>query len=230
MCKGPGTTTQVETDAARLGEAYCGRRKEGKMMSSPVRTDLAAIPDAGLHADVEPVVLRDGSSVMIRPLAAGDEAAIIGWFAALGDETRYERFFATLKQLSPRTVSELARVDHVDHEAIAAVAPDGTTVAIARYIRIANPRVAEVAVAVADAWRGRGIAGMLLERLARRAQSAGIERFKALCLSTNHTIIRLLGRLGPTTIGPPVGGLVDVQIDLASRDIAQRPVENTPRA
>jgi GNAT superfamily N-acetyltransferase len=208
------------------------RGEEGEAMLTRARTVFAAIPegigDEGSRADAERVVLRDGSSVVIRPLVAGNEAAVTGWFAALGVETRYARFLATLKQLSPRTVSELARVDHVDHEALAALAPDGTTVAIARYIRTANPRLAEVAVA--DAWRGRGIASMLLERLTTRAQSVGIERFEATCLAPNHTILRMLSRLGPRTIGAPVAGVVDVQIDLMGTDIAHGASASTPRA
>jgi len=164
------------------------------------------------------VILRDGSTVMIRPLAAGDEAAITSWFAGLGGETRYARFFAWLERLDDRTQSELARVDHFDHEAIAAVAPDGTTVGIARYIRTGEARAAEVAVAVADDWRGQGIARMLLERVATSARAVGIERLTAICLATNHTVIRLLSRLGPTTIGPPDAGLVELRIDLTSTD------------
>jgi GNAT superfamily N-acetyltransferase len=116
---------------------------------------------------------------VIRPLAAGDEAAIASWFAGLAAETRYARFFAFLKQLDHRTQSELARVDHFNHEAIAAVASDGSTVGIARYLRIGKSRSAEVAVAVADAWRGRGIASMLLERVANqgtRGRHRGIHR------------------------------------------------------
>ncbi len=185
-------------------------------------TALAPDVDAGSklapRAAVERVILRDGSTVMIRPLAAGDTAAITSWFAGLGAETRYARFFAWLERLDDRTQSELARVDHFDHEAIAAVAPDGTTVGIARYIRTREARAAEVAVAVADDWRGQGIAGMLLERVAASARAVGIERLTAICLATNHTVIRLLSRLGPTTIGPPDAGLVDVRIDLTSKD------------
>jgi len=164
------------------------------------------------------VTLRDCSTVAIRPLVVGDEAAIASWFAGLGTETRDARFFAWLERLDRRTQSALARVDHFDHEAVAAVAPDGTTVGIARYIRTNEPRVAEVAVAVADAWRGQGIASILLKRVATSARAAGIERFTAMCLATNHTVIRLLSRLGPTTIGTPDAGLVDVRIDLTSTD------------
>ena len=171
-------------------------------------------------ADAQRVVLGDGSSVVIRPLAAGDEAAIASWFtswlAGLGAETRYARFFVSLERLDRRTRSELARVDHFDHEAIAAFAPDGMTVGIARYLRIGKPGSAEVAVAVADAWQGRGIASILLERVAARARSVGIEQLTAICLAGNLTLIRLLSRLGATTVGPSDAGLVDIRIDLTS--------------
>jgi acetyltransferase len=87
-------------------------------------------------------------------------------------------------------------------------------VGIARYIRVGGTASAEVAVAVADRWRGLGIASMLLERVAGRAREAGVERLTALCLATNDTVIRLLTRLGPTTISPPDAGVVELRIDL----------------
>jgi GNAT superfamily N-acetyltransferase len=76
-----------------------------------------------------------------------------------------------------------------------------------------------VAVAVADAWRGQGIAGILLERDASSARSAGIDTFKATCLATNYAVIRVLSRLGPTTIGPSDAGIVDVQIRLTTTSV-----------
>ena len=169
---------------------------------------------AGSAAEVEQVILRNGSSVVIQPLAPGDEGAIDEWFARLSAETRYARFLGPVKELDRRTRSDLARVDHRDHEAIAAVAPDGATVGIARYIRVGGTVRAEVAVAVADEWRGLGIAGRLLHRVRGRARETGIERFTALCLASNETVIRLLSRLGPTTTGLPDFGVVELQIDL----------------
>jgi N-acetylglutamate synthase-like GNAT family acetyltransferase len=74
-----------------------------------------------------------------------------------------------------------ACVDRVDHEAIAARSWDGATVGIARYIRLGQSRTGEVAVAVADAWRGRGIATALLERVATRARAVDLERLVATC-------------------------------------------------
>jgi hypothetical protein len=67
---------------------------------------------------------------------------------------------------------------------------------------------------VADSWRG-GIASMLLERVAARARSVGIEQLIAICLAS-HTVILLLSRLGPTTVGPSNAGVVELRIDLQS--------------
>lgn len=184
--------------------------------ASVARSD--GVGDGGSLGDVERVVLRDGSSVVIRRLAAGDEAAIAGWFtswfAGLCAETLYARLFVLLQRLDPRTESALTHVDRSDHDVITAFAPDGVTVGIARCLRAGKPGSAEVTVAVADDWQGRGIASMLLERVATRARSVGIEQLTAICLAGNLTFIRLLSRLGATTVEPSDAGLVDVRIDL----------------
>jgi hypothetical protein len=70
------------------------------------------------------LVQPDGSTVVIRPLASGDEAAIAAWFKGLGPETRYARFLAGVKRLNDRTRSELARVGHRDREVLTAVTAD----------------------------------------------------------------------------------------------------------
>lgn len=163
------------------------------------------------------VVLGNGERIVIRPLAAGDARSVTQWFDSLSSETRYQRFLAPMKQLSRRLLTDLAGVDHLDREAISAVAPDGTTIGIARYSRTNGSCTAEVAVAVADEWRGLGIATVLLDVVAERARASGIERFVAFCLARNHKAIRTLSKLGPTTVSPADAGIVDVLIDLRAR-------------
>jgi acetyltransferase len=182
-------------------------------------------------ATPEHVLLRDGSSVVLRPLVTGDEGAIATWFAGLGPETRYARFLAVVKRLDARTCSELARVDHRNREAITAVAPDGTTVGIARYVRVPEPATAEVAVAVVDRWRGRGIASLLLERITARARADEIDWFIATCLASNVAIIRLLTRLGPTEVSEPDCGVVELRIALEdpARDRRRAEAASAPR-
>ncbi len=85
---------------------------------------------------------------------------------------------------------------------------------IARYARLPEPGTAEVAVAVADRWRGRGIAGLLLQRIAARARAQGIYCLTAVCLRSNTAVLRLLSRLGPMTATAQDPGIVEVRIDL----------------
>ena len=177
----------------------------------------AAGPAGAARTEEYQVVLRDGSAIVVRPLATGDVAAVASWFDGLGPETRYARFLASVAVLDDRTRSQLAQVDHRDHEALTAVTADGAVVGIARYIRLPHSSTAEVAVAVADRWRGRGIASLLLQQIAARARAAGIDRLTALCLASNTAILGLLSRLGPMTTAPPDAEVIEVQINLLPR-------------
>jgi len=168
-------------------------------------------------SDEDRVILRDGSAIVVRPLATGDVAAIAGWFEGLGPETRHARFLASVAMLDERTRSLLAQVDHRDHEALTAVTPDWAVVGIARYIRLQQSSTAEVAVAVADHWCGRGIATLLLAQIAARARAAGIDCLTALCLASNTAVLGPLSRLGPMTTTPPEAEVIEVWINLVPR-------------
>jgi GNAT superfamily N-acetyltransferase len=184
----------------------------------------ADVGDGGLRPDVERLVLRDGSSVVIGLLDAGDEAGITSWFtscfARFGAEKLYARLFVLLAWLDRFAKSASAGVDRLGLEPIAAFAPDGVTVGIARCLPVRKSASAEVTVAVAEAWQGRGIATALLERVAARARSVDIEQLTVRCLASDDTFIRVLSRLGPTTVEPSSVGVVNVRIDL---DSAPRP-------
>jgi hypothetical protein len=98
------------------------------------------------------VVLRDGSAIVVWPLATGDVAAIAEWFEGLGPETRHARFLAGVTMLdagrsrnSPRLTTATMRPYSDSRRAVAG---------IARYIRLQQCPAAEVAVAMADRWGG----------------------------------------------------------------------------
>ena len=180
----------------------------------------AGVGDARSQADGDWLVLSDGSGVVIRLLATGDDAGIAGWFtrrfAGVGAEALYARLFVLLKWLDRFRGSAVAGVDRVAADAIAAFAPDGVTVGIARCVPVGKSASAEVTVAVAEAWQRRGVATALLERVAARARSVDIKQLTARCLANDDTLIRLLSRLGPATVEPASVGLVNVRIDLGS--------------
>ena len=106
-----------------------------------------------------PVVLRDGSAVLIRQVRSTDAPLLADGFARLSAASRQMRFLGVKKQLSAAELRYLTDVDHHDHEALGALdQAGGHGVGIARYIRDADdPQAAEIAVTIVDEWQGRGL-------------------------------------------------------------------------
>src|SRR5688500_1276351 len=111
------------------------------------------------------VVLRDGSTVHVRPVRPEDETAILRFLQELSEQSRYLRFFSGapgLEEAARRAVD----VDyHGRYGLVATVGREGTVVAHGVYLRTRDDR-AEVALAIADAFQGRGIGTMMLGHLA----------------------------------------------------------------
>ena len=83
-----------------------------------------------------PVVLRDGSAVLIRPVRSTDALLLADGFARLSAASRQMRFLGVKKELSAAELRYFTDVDHHDHEALGALDhADGRGVGVARYVR-----------------------------------------------------------------------------------------------
>ena len=135
--------------------------------------------------------------MLVRALRPDDAPGLAEAFEQLSETSRYRRFFTAKPHLSEQTLAFLTDVDHHDHEALVAVAPDsGQLVGVARFIRIpGEPDLAEVAVTVIDSWQRRGLGTALLRELAQRAAEEGIRHFTAEMLAENKPMLTL-ARLG----------------------------------
>jgi GNAT superfamily N-acetyltransferase len=155
--------------------------------------------------------LADGERLVIRAIEPDDRDELAAGFERLSDESRYRRFFGPMKELAPRDLDRLTRVDHRDHEALVAVdEASGQGIGVARYVRT-GPGEAEPAVVVADDWQGRGVGRNLLEALADRARDEGVTVFRAPVLARNERALGLLRRLGPSRT-TRMGREVEVEI------------------
>jgi nucleotide-binding universal stress UspA family protein/RimJ/RimL family protein N-acetyltransferase len=164
--------------------------------------------------------------VLVRPIEADDKDSLVRAFETLNPESRYRRFLASMKRLSPGLLRHLTEIDHRDHEALVALSPDELElVGVARFIRLANdPGAAEVAVAVVDHWQGRGVATELLRRLEDRALEEGVDRFTAICLAENREALELLEAVGPHRITRTEDGIVEMEIQLPGSRTAEAPM------
>ena len=147
------------------------------------------------RSDARRITLGDGAELLVRPVERDDKRLLNDGLRRLSPESRYRRFFRPLSELSERDLAYLTEIDHHDHEALAAIDPgSGQLVGVARYVRGAEPQLAEVSVVVGDPWQRNGVATGLLEHLVERARAAGVTHFTALVMDENTGAIKLFER------------------------------------
>jgi GNAT superfamily N-acetyltransferase len=172
--------------------------------------------DADSPDRAQPTTLRDGSAVVIRPIAAEDDVELAS-SERFSERSLYLRFLGSPPKLTRATLAYLTNVDHHRHEALVAMAHDeDELVGVARFVCLAEtPDTAEAAIIVADDWQQRGLGRKLLERLSSRAREEGIARFEASLLPENDAILALLRDLGDCDIDRSSANVVTVTITLS---------------
>ncbi len=142
------------------------------------------------------VVLRDGSTIRIRPIRPSDGDGLQGMLGQMSRQSVYHRFFKVKDRLTPDEIETFTRLDYRDRMAFVAER-GGEIVGVGRYHRLGGaPETAEIAFAVIDAQQGKGIARRLLQLLASYARDQGISAFEARVLADNHVMIRVFRNAG----------------------------------
>jgi len=162
---------------------------------------------------VRDVILRDGRTLRLRPPAAGDARAVLGFFERLSEHSLHLRFHG-LPAVTPALVAPFLESDGHDRGALlATTAEEGEerVVALAGWARLRDPTCAEVAFAVEDALQGRGVGTRLLEQLAVVGGEAGIETFVAEVLPDNRGMLKVFADAGFDVTRTAAGGEVEVR-------------------
>lgn len=163
---------------------------------------------------------RPAEVVRIRPIDPADQSALQSFYAGLSEESRRTRFFGPTTGIGAPQSSWFCAPDHDHREGFVAVlasatGPDHVVGHVC--VEPDGPGSAEVAVAVADDLRGRGIGRRLVERAVAWARMDGLEQLTATMLAGNPAIQRLLTDLGMPSMSRPIGaGVVEIRIDLRS--------------
>ena len=163
-------------------------------------------------AGVRDVVLRDGSTLRLRPPVRGDADAVGAFLSALSPESLFMRFHGGVA-VGPSLVEPVLDPDWIERGALVGVSgvdPDERVVALGNYVRLRDPLVAEVAFAVADELQGHGVGTRLLEQLAELAGARGIERFVAEVRPDNRAMLSVFEDAGFAATREYEGGVVEV--------------------
>ena len=183
----------------------------------------SAAPTVQVGAETE-IVLRDGSTVHVRPSTTEDVPRLRAFLESLSVESRWFRFFSAGVDLDAAARSAAASDD-----GLALIALRGATVVgHGTYVCGAAGR-AEVAFAVADAWHGHGIATVLLAHLAHAASTAGIDTFTATVLAGNHRMLGVFHESGFLVSARRSEGAIEIEFPTSLSPEARRRYEERQR-
>ncbi|HEU4971062.1 MAG TPA: GNAT family N-acetyltransferase [Gaiellaceae bacterium] len=163
------------------------------------------------------VILRDGSTLRLRAPLPADREALVRFYGDLSDRSFYYRFHGH-PSIDERLVDPVLDPDWIDRGALigsVSEAGEERVVALANYVRLRDPVVAEVAFTVADGYQGRGIGTRLVEQLAARAAAHGIERFVGEVMAENAAMIGVFERVGFEVSRTLGGGEVEMTFPIA---------------
>jgi acetate---CoA ligase (ADP-forming) len=158
------------------------------------------------------VVLRDGSTVHVRPVRADDAPAVRAFFERLSPESTSLRFFSGFPDLDS-AVRWATELDYQRRYGLVATGGEGAVLAHAGWERQPDrPDRAEVAFAIADAMQGKGLGTILLGQLAEAADQAGVTVLAAEVLPQNHRMVRVFRDSGFPVTTSVVPGVVLVEL------------------
>jgi GNAT superfamily N-acetyltransferase len=173
-----------------------------------------------------PLILPDGSPVILRAVTPADREQLREGFDHLSDDSRHFRFLGSVSHLSDLQLDYLTHVDHIDHVAWGALDPAALAfpgLGVGRFIRLReSPAMAEFSLTVVDEAQGRGVGRLLLAMLAFVAPTLDIRTLRGVVGRENERMVTWMRHLGAqiTQDGPDLLMDLLLPIDGASNATA----------
>lgn len=190
-----------------------------------IYADQAFIPgEAGQypeHLERERVT-KAGLKILLRPVKISDEHLLKEFFYGLSDKSLYRRFMSLRTQMSHERLQEFVVIDYTKEIVILAIVRDANSqekvVGVGQYSIVEGTHIADVAFTVADTEQNMGVGFELLNYLCYLAKGKGILAFKADVLVENQPMQRLFAKISSNIKRSVAGGVIELQIPLASDD------------
>jgi acetyl coenzyme A synthetase (ADP forming)-like protein len=203
----------VRTDALAFGKGP--ESFAGDSIMTHVRPIFVPTPyqDA---ADAGRLILRDGSTAQVRIAQCDDQEKLTAFFKALTPESRYRRFFSM--GLPPtdfiRILCDSSKPAQVLTLIVTRIVKGEDRIIATASYQAVHDKTAEVAFAVDEGFHGKGLATLLLERLAVLAAQKGLLRFWAITQADNRPMIEVFHESGLQVREKPDGGFLEVELSV----------------
>ncbi|OIQ16156.1 MAG: hypothetical protein BM556_15975 [Bacteriovorax sp. MedPE-SWde] len=163
------------------------------------------------------VTLKNSEQALIRKIKFSDKEFLAKGIKELSAESIQHRFFLAKKGFSDKELANLTEFDPRQHFAIGAISHPSLDhgLAIARFnIDHDNPKTAEFALLVIDAYHGQGLGKILLKELIKEAKSKGLTSLWGQMKSTNMKMMKLAQSIEDVTVktSPEGQGIINIEI------------------
>lgn len=146
--------------------------------------------------------LKDNTAVFVRPLRPEDADMLQTFVRNMSDESRYNRFMSSIKQLSQAMLVRFTQLDYDREVALVmikennGIGQEDEILAVSRYTTDPDMEVCEFAIAVSDQWQGHGIGYIMMNLLFDAARNQGLKTMRGEILTANTGMQKLTRKLG----------------------------------
>jgi len=165
-------------------------------------------------------ILKDGRSVLLRPIKPEDEPLWEEMFESFSDESIRYRFFQILKETSHET---RVRYCNIDYDREIAIVPEinengrRKILGVARVSLEPGGKTGEIAFIVVDQYQGAGLGTKMVDHVLEICKDMGVEKVYAIMLPDNFRAINLMKKMG-FTISYAEDGSVKGTLDLKEEE------------
>jgi acetyltransferase len=169
--------------------------------------------------------LRDGRSVLLRPIKPEDEPLWLEMFQNFSEESIRYRFFQIIKDTPHEVRVRYCNIDYDREIAIVAELTEGgrrKILGVVRLIIEPNGKIGEIAFIIADPWQHLGLGTKMVDYMIEICKDRGLEAIYGIMLPDNHRAIRLMNKMG-FNIEHLDEGTVKATLDLKEEELEIRP-------
>ncbi|MFW9832195.1 MAG: GNAT family N-acetyltransferase, partial [Candidatus Thorarchaeota archaeon] len=160
--------------------------------------------------------MRDGRTVLFRPIKPEDEPMWLEMFQNFSDESIRYRFFEIIKDTPHEVRIRYTNIDYDREIGIVPVLREGgrdRILGVVRLIEEPNGKHGEIAFIVADPWQRLGLGSKMIDYMIEICIERGLEEIYGVMLPDNYRAHRLMEKMG-FNLEHTRDGLVKATLDL----------------
>ncbi len=143
----------------------------------------------------EEFTMRDGRTVMLRPIRPEDEPAHHDFHARLSPDDIRLRHFAFVKEIVHTQMARLTQIDY-DREMAFIGTWEGETLGVVRVALDVDKEVAEFSIIIRSDLKATGLGSVLFEKMIRYCRSRGVRTIMGQTMRENRRMQQLAERFG----------------------------------